>query len=219
MVSIRLLALVHHWRRLWVAMGLRGTNSLAKPKASRFMLRRVLCLGNDPRNRRHRIFYVYVPCSWHRFTAWSQRRGIDSLHVHAVWWVMQCSASAKNGSVIFQVALILVGVWGFFSPFALCFTVLACVPLFPVLVDFFSVLATQWRPLFSAMFGALVSLFLFAVMGYVGESVAKAADAHHIRCWSDVGSFVAFQNEYTFPDMDVECSSLLKCVLTHWACT
>ena len=31
-----------------------------------------------------------------------------------------------------------------------------------------------------------------------------------------VMAFVFFNNEYTFPDHDADCSTLLRCLMSHW---
>ena len=76
---------------------------------------------------------------------------------------------------MFHLSLIAAAIIGLYQPFVLSYTIVSCVPMFPILMDFLMVLKEQWRPLLSALLGALVSLFGFAVLAYV---------AAHRRCRS-----------------------------------
>ena len=171
-VTVKLVGLVHHWRKLWVAMGLRSTPGVRKIKGVVNACTR-LWLGNDPRNHRHRVYYTYALDPW-TVAALPCARVLTRCPCVPYLTIVR-PRRFTNGPCMFHLSLIAAAIIGLYQPFVLSYTIVSCVPMFPILMDFLMVLKEQWRPLLSALLGALVSLFGFAVLAYV---------AAHRRCRS-----------------------------------
>lgn len=92
-VTVKLVGLIHHWRKLWVAMGLRSTPGVRKVKGVASACTR-FWLGNDPRNHRHRVYYTYAHGHAHVLA----RRTPAAAVAHAcVWGRVLCFRAGRLG--------------------------------------------------------------------------------------------------------------------------